>query len=83
MSCNDQPDGDQQQCKDRPERLIESDAVSTPAGALSMARMQYGRLRLPTETVQVRVPVRPDLDYRDPVILRRDRSGVGGTYQFY
>ena len=62
------------------ERLIESDAVSTPAGALSMARMQYGRLRLPTETVQVRVPVRPDLDYRDPVILRRDRSGVGGTY---
>lgn len=62
------------------ERLIESDAVSTPAGALSMARMQYGRLRLPTETVQVRVPVRPDLDYRDPVILRRDRSGVAGTY---
>ena len=28
----------------------------------------------------MRVPVRPDLDYRDPVILRRDRSGVGGTY---
>lgn len=45
-----------------------------------MARMQYGRLRLPTESVSVRVPVRPDLDYRDPVILRRDRSGVGGTY---
>ena len=62
------------------ERLIESDAVTTPAGALSMARMQYGRLRLPTESVSVRVPVRPDLDYRDPVILRRDRSGVGGTY---
>ena len=62
------------------ERLIESDAVSTPAGALSMARMQYGRLRLPTESVSVRVPVRPDLDYRDPVILRRDRSGVAGTY---
>jgi hypothetical protein len=54
------------------ERMIESDAVSTPAGALSMARMQYGRLRLPTESVSVRVPVRPDLDYRDPVILRRD-----------
>ncbi len=62
------------------ERLIESDAVTTPAGALSMARMQYGRLRLPTESVSVRVPVRPDLDYRDPVILRRDRSGVAGTY---
>ena len=62
------------------ERVIESDAVTTAEGALSMARMQYGRLRLPTESIQVRVPVRPDLDYRDPVILRRDRSGVGGTY---
>ncbi|MBK7274851.1 MAG: hypothetical protein IPI13_17485 [Actinomycetales bacterium] len=62
------------------ERVIESDAVTTAEGALSMARMQYGRLRLPTESIQARVPVRPDLDYRDPVILRRDRSGVGGTY---
>lgn len=62
------------------EERVESDAVATQAAADNLARLTFGRLRLPTETVEVRVPPRPDLDYRDVVQIGRRRVGATGAY---
>lgn len=61
-------------------KVIESDAVKTSEAALQMARMQLGRFMRPTESVDVVVPQRPDLEYRDQIALARERSGVGGVF---
>jgi hypothetical protein len=45
-----------------------------------MAAMQLGRFLRPTESVDVTVPQRPDLEYRDQIALARERSGVGGVF---
>lgn len=63
------------------EERIESDAVATQEAADNLARLQYGQRRLPTETVTVKVPPRPELDYRDAVVIGRRRVGATGTYQ--
>ena len=62
-------------------RNITSDVIATQAGADALARMQLGRLRAPQETVTVRVPARPDLEYRELISLGSERAGVGGTYR--
>ncbi|MDI2033003.1 hypothetical protein [Paenarthrobacter nitroguajacolicus] len=61
-------------------KVIESDAVKTTEAALSMAKMQLGRYLRPAESVQVTVPQRPDLEYRDQIALARARSGVAGVF---
>ncbi|QOT19742.1 hypothetical protein [Paenarthrobacter sp. YJN-5] len=61
-------------------KVIESDAVKTTEAAQQMASMQLGRFLRPTESVDVTVPQRPDLEYRDQIALARQRSGVGGVF---
>ena len=61
--------------------VIESDAIKTEAAALNMARMQLGSHLRPSESVQVTVPQRPDLEYRDQIALARVDAGVSGTYR--
>lgn len=63
------------------EDRIESDAVATQDAADNLARLHYGLRRLPTETVTVRLPPRPDLDYRDVVTIGRRRVGATGSYR--
>lgn len=63
------------------EERIESDAVATQAAADNLARLQYGARRLPTETVTVKLPARPDLVYRDTVVIGRRRVGATGSYR--
>jgi hypothetical protein len=45
-----------------------------------MAKMQLGRFLRPTDSVNVTVPQRPDLEYRDQIALLRQRAGVGGVF---
>jgi hypothetical protein len=61
-------------------KVIETDVVKDTAGALSMAKMQLGRFLRPTDSVNVTVPQRPDLEYRDQIALLRQRAGVGGVF---
>ena len=61
-------------------KVIESDSVKTVEAAQQMAAMQLGRFLRPTESVDVTVPQRPDLEYRDQIALARERSGVGGVF---
>lgn len=63
------------------EQRIESDAVATQDGADNLAALTYGRMRWPTETVEVQVPPRPDLGYRDVVQIGRRRVGATGAYR--
>lgn len=63
------------------EMRIESDTVATQAGADGMALAKLGQLMRPSETVEVTVPARPDLWYRDRILLGRQRLGVAGEHQ--
>lgn len=63
------------------EERVESDAVATQDAADNLAALTYGRLRRPTETVEVTAPPRPDLGYRDAVQIGRRRAGVTGAYR--
>lgn len=60
---------------------IESDAVASVASAENLARMHLGRGLRPVEDVEVTIPQRPDLTYRQPVHLARAQLGVGGVYE--
>ena len=60
---------------------IRSDAIATQEGADGMARATYERWRHPMETVEVSVPARPDLGYRDLCNLAARRIGVSGEYR--
>lgn len=60
---------------------IRSDAIADLAGAEGMARATYERWRHPMETVEVQVPARPDLGYRDLVALARRQAGASGEYR--
>ena len=62
------------------ETRVESSAVTSVEGARSLARMTGERWARPQQSVQVSVPARPDLDYRDPVALTRARAGVSGVF---
>lgn len=58
-----------------------TDAVATTEGAQGLARSILDGRRRPTEAVEVQVPGRGDLGFRDLVHLRRDASGVGGMFR--
>lgn len=59
---------------------ISSDAVTTVEAATNMARATYERYRRPLETVQITIPQRGDLDYRQPCSLASAAVGVAGDY---
>lgn len=63
------------------ELRIESDTIASQAAADNMAATKLGQLMRPSETVEVTVPPRPDLWYRDRVLLARARVGVAGEHQ--
>lgn len=63
------------------ELRIESDAVDSQAAADTMVAAKLGQLMRPSETVEVVVPARPDLWYRDRIMLGRQRIGVAGEHQ--
>lgn len=63
------------------ELQIESDAVATQAAADNMAAMHLGRVLYPSESVEVEVLARPDLEYRDVVQLARRRAGLAGEFR--
>lgn len=60
---------------------IRSDAIATLEGAQGVARATYERWRHPMEAVEVTVPARPDLGYRDLVALARRQAGASGEYR--
>ena len=60
---------------------IRSDAVASMDGAAGLARTTLEGRRRPTESVEVQVPGRGDLGYRDLVALARAESGVGGLFR--
>lgn len=62
------------------EQRIESTTVATQEGADNLARMTGERWRRPQQSVEVTVPARPDLDYRDRVILGRQQAAVAGEF---
>ena len=55
--------------------------MTTVTAAESLARMSGERWARPQQSVQVTVPARPDLGYRDPVALTRHQAGVSGVYR--
>lgn len=60
---------------------IESDAIATLEAAENVARVALEKNRRPMQTVTVKVPARPDLNYQDLVALSRPRAGVAGDYR--
>ncbi len=60
---------------------IRSDKITTPEGAINMARATFERWRKPVETVQVSIPARPDLDFGDLIALGFPRVGAAGLYR--
>ncbi len=63
------------------ETRVESSTVTTVAAAESLARMTGERWARPQQSVEVTVPARPDLSYRDVVSLARATAGVAGAYE--
>lgn len=63
------------------ETRVESSTVTTQEGADSLARMTGERWARRQLSVTVTVPPRPDLGYRDRVILTRDQSQIHGVFE--
>ena len=62
------------------EQRIESSTVASQEAADNLARMTGERWRRPQQSVEVSVPARPDLGYRDRVALTRQRAAVSGVF---
>ena len=62
------------------EQRIESSTVASQEAADNLARMTGERWRRPQQSVEVTVPARPDLGYRDRVALTRQRAAVSGVF---
>ena len=60
---------------------VESNTVTTKEAANSLARLTGERWARRQVSVEVTVPARPDLDYRDQVQLARQQVGVAGIYE--
>lgn len=73
------PDADSQMIVT--EQRIESSTVTTVEAANNLARMSGERWSRPQVNVDVTVPARPDLDYRDPIALSRHQVNLSGVYQ--
>lgn len=63
------------------ETEIRSDKITTVEAARNMAKATYMRWRQPMETVTVRIPPRPDLNYGDLISMSFARSGIEGLFQ--
>lgn len=63
------------------ETRIQSSVATTVEAATAQARMAGERWSRPVQSVQVTVPARGDLTYRDLVLLRRTQSNVSGAYR--
>jgi len=73
------PDADSQMIVT--EQRVESSTVTSVAGAESLARLTGERWARPQQSVEVTVPARPDLDYRDLIRLGRVQAGVAGDFR--
>ena len=73
------PDADSQRLTT--EMRIQSPTAQTAAACEAQARLTGERWRRPQQAVKVTVPARPDLNYRTPVLLRRTKAAVAGTFQ--
>ena len=62
------------------ETRVESSTVTTQEGADALARLTGERWARRQLAVTLTIPQRPDLDYRDDVILTRAQSGLHGVY---
>lgn len=62
------------------EQRIESSTVTSQEAADNLASMEGERWRRPQQSIEVTVPARPDLGYRDQVTLARQRAAVSGVY---
>ena len=63
------------------ETRIQSDKVADEAGALGMANASFARWIRGTDDLTVVLPQRPDLEFRDLVAAKSDRSGVSGLWR--
>lgn len=60
---------------------MRTDAVATEEGARATAQGLLNGRRRPQEEIQISIPPRGDLMYRDKVALKRAMSGVANTYR--
>ena len=63
------------------ETRIESSTVTTAAAAKSLARMTGERWARRQLSVDVTIPQRPDLGYRDQAIVTRQQSQIHGVFE--
>lgn len=73
------PDADDQNIVT--EQRVESGTVASQEAADNLARMTGERWARPQQSVEVTVPARPDLDYRDLISLGRVQANVSGTFR--
>ena len=60
---------------------ITSDTITDQVSADAMARLHLGRSLTPAQKIEIQVPPRPDLAYRDVLALTRARAGVWGLWR--
>ena len=63
------------------EQRVESGTVASQEAADNLARMTGERWARPQQSVEVTVPARSDLDYRDLISLGRVQANVAGTFR--
>ena len=63
------------------ETRIQSDKVADEAGALGMANASFARWIRGTDDLTVETVQRPDMEFRDLVAAKSDRSGVSGLWR--
>lgn len=63
------------------ELRIESDVVTTVGAANNMAALHLGKLSKAQETVEITIPQRGDVSYRDLATIARRRVGVAGLWR--
>lgn len=63
------------------EEKIESDAVTTVAAAVKLAKRELAKRLLPMDIVSVTIPARPDLDAGSLCQIARSKAGIAGEYR--
>lgn len=62
-------------------KLIKSDVVASQQAADNLADVEYQRLRLPVETVDVTMRQRPDFEWGTLVTAKSDDAGTAGQFR--
>lgn len=62
-------------------KTIRSDVVATQSAADNLAEVEFQRLRLPVETVSVKMRQRPDFDWGTLVVAKSDDAGTAGQFR--